>query len=270
MDFHTPWHTKLVPFTLRSPCVSRSRDHLLGRCGWWCSRGGTADHTHGTPAASQGEGALSWEWMRVVILCQWFIGLHASVDTFQLKTCKGWGVVFIPWLTEVYHPPSCLRVLTTSDVEDFWMVWLRGLIHPKFGELCPKFGWNTWAQQGDASIGFKSQSQGMRLFEHRFFRAFTVGLGQSLFGAFGKRLRRGVGWETFYDFLFFGEANGEPLGLWSIGKLTETMNWVIDIHWLLEILHHTEEIERIWFFASKWQQWMSCRPTRPMHRSQFP
>ena len=25
--------------------------------------------------------------------------------------------------------------------------------------------------------------QGMRLFEHRFFRAFTVGLGQSLFGA---------------------------------------------------------------------------------------
>ena len=51
-----------------------------------------------------------------------------------------------------------------------------------------------------------------------------MGLGQSLFGAFGKRLRRGVGWETFYDFLFFGEANGEPLGLWSIGKLTETMN----------------------------------------------
>ncbi len=150
MDFHTPWHTKLVPFTLRSPCVSRSRDHLLGRCGWWCSRGGTADHTHGTPAASQGEGALSWEWMRVVILCQWFIGLHASVDTFQLKTCKGGQVVFIPWLTEVYQPPQLFESFDHFRCRRF-LDGLRGLIHPKFGELCPIFGWNTWAQQGDAS-----------------------------------------------------------------------------------------------------------------------
>lgn len=99
----------------------------------------------------------------------------------------------------------------------------------------------------------------MRLFEHRFFRAFTVGLGQSLFGAFGKRDSVGsdasfspsrlavqpifhdkfwcfstlnmristcVGWGD-RRFVFLQEVNGQPLGLWNIGKPPETMNWFI-------------------------------------------
>lgn len=129
VDFYTHWHTKLVRFTLRSPCVSRSRDHLLGWCGWWCGRGGTADHTHGTPAASQGEGALSW-WTRVVILCQWSIGVHAD-------SC----LIVYP----VY--PMTYRSLPTSTVvwkfwplqmyKLFWMVWQRGFMHLEFGGLCP-------------------------------------------------------------------------------------------------------------------------------------
>ena len=109
-----------------------------------------------------------------------------------------------------------------------------------------KFGMKTkntekeasWAQQNPLNW-LQSKSQGMRLFEHRFFRAFTVGLGQSLFGAFGKR--DSVGWcFTFpeqisgsahiswrIDVLFLQEVNRQPLGLWNIGKPTETMNWFI-------------------------------------------
>ena len=37
--------------------------------------------------------------------------------------------------------------------------------------------------------------KGMRLFEHRFFRAFTVGLGQSLFGALAEFVRL---WDVCY------------------------------------------------------------------------
>lgn len=109
-----------------------------------------------------------------------------------------------------------------------------------------KFGMKTkntekeasWAQQNPLNW-LQNKSQGMRLFEHRFFRAFTVGLGQSLFGAFGKR--DSVGWcFTFpeqisgsahiswrIDVFFLQEVNGQPLGLWNIGKPPETMNWFI-------------------------------------------
>ena len=145
-----------------------------------------------------------------------------------------------------------------------------------------KFGMKTkntekeasWAQQNQLNW-LQSKSQGMRLFEHRFFRAFTVGLGQSLFGAFGKR--DSVGWcFTFpeqisgsahiswrIDVFFFAGSKWATFGLmehWETNGNHELIHW---IHWRLEILHHiAEEIERIWFFASKWQQWMSCRPTR--------
>ena len=38
-----------------------------------------------------------------------------------------------------------------------------------------------------------------------------------------------MGWDRlFMTFCFLREVNGEPLGLWSIGKLTETMNWFIE------------------------------------------